>query len=75
MIAVSTDYHDYVFKDGALVGDFEGMYRNSARSTLPVSINSDRGMLLTRWAARELLLKVDGAVKSPNWSNYSPLTY
>ncbi|MEM9635801.1 MAG: class I SAM-dependent methyltransferase [Pseudomonadota bacterium] len=26
----SDDYHDYVFKDGRLVGDFEGMYRNSA---------------------------------------------
>ncbi|WP_158306636.1 class I SAM-dependent methyltransferase [Polymorphum gilvum] len=25
----SKDYHDYVFKDGKLVGDFEGMYRYS----------------------------------------------
>lgn len=27
----SKDYHDYVFKDGRLVGDFEGMYRNSSK--------------------------------------------
>ena len=26
----STDYHDYVFCDGKLVGEFEDMYRNSA---------------------------------------------
>lgn len=26
----STDYHDYVFRDGTLVGEFEEMYRNSA---------------------------------------------
>jgi len=26
----STDYHDYVFRDGKLVGEFEDMYRNSA---------------------------------------------
>lgn len=25
----SRDYHDYVFKDGRRVGDFEGMYRHS----------------------------------------------
>jgi SAM-dependent methyltransferase len=25
----SKDYHDYVFRNGTLVGDFEGMYRNS----------------------------------------------
>ena len=25
----STDYHDYVFRDGKLVGEFEEMYRNS----------------------------------------------
>lgn len=25
----STDYHDYVFRDGKLVGEFELMYRNS----------------------------------------------
>jgi SAM-dependent methyltransferase len=24
-----TDYHDYVIKDGKLIGDFEGMYQNS----------------------------------------------
>jgi SAM-dependent methyltransferase len=28
-----TDYHDYVFRDGRLIGDFEGMYRFS--STVP----------------------------------------
>ncbi|MFD1694591.1 class I SAM-dependent methyltransferase [Roseibium aestuarii] len=27
---ISRDYHDYVFKEGRLVGDFEGMYRHSA---------------------------------------------
>ena len=27
----SADYHDYVFRDGKLVGEFEEMYRNSAR--------------------------------------------
>jgi 2-polyprenyl-3-methyl-5-hydroxy-6-metoxy-1,4-benzoquinol methylase len=27
---MSKDYHDYVFKDGKLVGDFDNMYRNSA---------------------------------------------
>lgn len=26
---MSTDYHDYVFRDGKLVGDFEEMYKNS----------------------------------------------
>jgi len=26
----STDYHDYVFRDGKLIGEFEEMYRNSA---------------------------------------------
>jgi hypothetical protein len=26
----STDYHDYVFRDGKLVGEFEEMYLNSA---------------------------------------------
>jgi len=26
---VSTDYHDYVIKDGHLIGDFEGMYKHS----------------------------------------------
>lgn len=25
----SKDYHDYVFKNGKLIGDFEGMYRHS----------------------------------------------
>ena len=29
----STDYHDFVFRDGELVGEFEEMYRNS--STIP----------------------------------------
>ncbi len=29
----STDYHDYVFREGKLVGEFEEMYRNSA--TMP----------------------------------------
>ena len=28
-MAVSTDYHDYVFRNGELVGEFEEMYRNS----------------------------------------------
>ncbi len=26
---LSTDYHDYVFRDGKLVGDFDGMYRHA----------------------------------------------
>jgi len=26
----SIDYHDYVFKNGKLIGDFEGMYRHSS---------------------------------------------
>ena len=26
----STDYHDYVFRDGKLVGEFEDMYKNSS---------------------------------------------
>ena len=26
----STHYHDYAFRDGKLVGEFEDMYRNSA---------------------------------------------
>jgi hypothetical protein len=26
----STDYHDYVFREGRLAGEFEEMYRNSA---------------------------------------------
>jgi len=29
----STDYHDFVFRDGVLVGEFEEMYQNS--STIP----------------------------------------
>lgn len=29
----SKDYHDYVFRDGRLVGDFDAMYRNS--ETIP----------------------------------------
>lgn len=29
MTSPSQDYHDYVFKDGRFVGDFEGMYRHS----------------------------------------------
>ena len=29
MTAISKDYHDYVFLDGKLVGEFEAMYRNS----------------------------------------------
>lgn len=27
----STDYHDYVFRDGKLVGEFEAMYKNSSK--------------------------------------------
>ncbi len=30
MKSASKDYHDYVFRDGKLVGEFEDMYRNSA---------------------------------------------
>ena len=30
MTEQSRDYHDYVFRSGKLLGDFEGMYRNSA---------------------------------------------
>lgn len=30
MTEPSDDYHDYVFRDGKLVGNFEGMYRNSS---------------------------------------------
>ncbi len=26
----STDYHDYVIKNGKLIGEFEQMYKNSA---------------------------------------------
>jgi spore coat polysaccharide biosynthesis protein SpsF len=29
-VTKSADYHDYVFRDGELVGEFEEMYRNSA---------------------------------------------
>lgn len=29
MVEDSKDYHDYVFRDGKLVGEFEAMYRNS----------------------------------------------
>lgn len=29
-LSKSKDYHDYVSRDGKLVGDFEDMYRNSA---------------------------------------------
>ncbi len=32
MSANSTDYHDYVFKDGRLVGEFDAMYRNSSET-------------------------------------------
>jgi SAM-dependent methyltransferase len=30
MADYSDDYHDYVFKNGELLGNFEGMYRHSA---------------------------------------------
>lgn len=30
MLMKSKDYHDYVFKDGKFVGDFDGMYQHSA---------------------------------------------
>ena len=29
MTGISKDYHDYVFRDGKLVGEFEAMYRHS----------------------------------------------
>ena len=29
MKEVSKDYHDYVFRDGKLVGEFEAIYQNS----------------------------------------------
>jgi SAM-dependent methyltransferase len=32
MNRLSSDYHDYGFKDGKLIGDFEGMYRHSAET-------------------------------------------
>lgn len=36
----SGDYHDYVFKDGSLVGDFEGMYRHSTEVPWHQDLNS-----------------------------------
>jgi len=36
----SSDYHDYVFKDGRLVGDFDGMYRHSADVPWHQDVNS-----------------------------------
>jgi SAM-dependent methyltransferase len=36
----SRDYHDYVFRDGVLVGDFEGMYCHSAEVPWHQDVNS-----------------------------------
>lgn len=51
----SADYHDYVFKDGGLVGDFEGMYRHSAdvpwhqdKTAYDVSADLDMAILARR---------------------------
>lgn len=42
----STDYHDYVFRDGRLVGDFDNMYRHSAR------VPWDQDTRCERWYAK-----------------------
>lgn len=44
--APSKDYHDYVFKNGKLVGDFEGMYRHSA--AVPWHQNKQAGWIDVR---------------------------
>jgi SAM-dependent methyltransferase len=50
-----TDYHDYVIKDGQLVGDFEGLYSNFEdpwnQSSDDVITNSRR-MLSVAWCSR-----------------------
>ncbi len=51
----STDYHDYVFRNGKLLGDFEGMYRHSAevpwhqdKTAHDISANLDIAILAER---------------------------
>ena len=53
MTKFSKDYHDYVFKDGRLVGDFEKMYRHSAE----VPWNQDK-------TAHMVFSNIDGPAKS-----------
>lgn len=55
MTVASTDYHDYVFRDGELVGDFERMYRNSTdvpwhqdRTAYEVGADIDISIMRTR---------------------------
>lgn len=38
----SKDYHDYVFRDGTLVGDFENMYRHAAGVPWKQDTRADR---------------------------------
>jgi SAM-dependent methyltransferase len=47
----SPDYHDYVFRDGRLVGEFEAMYRHS--TTVPWHQDEQRG-----WVDVRLTLEV-----------------
>lgn len=41
MTEPSTDYHDYVFQNGKLVGDFEGMYRHSSQTPWQQHLQQD----------------------------------
>jgi SAM-dependent methyltransferase len=46
MTAPSRDYHDYVFRDGRLVGEFEAMYRHS--DSVPWHQNEQQGWIDVR---------------------------
>ena len=51
----STDYHDYVFRNGELVGEFEEMYLNSATIPWHQDEQSDwMDVLLTKNMLRDL---------------------
>ncbi len=55
----SSDYHDYVFRDGRLVGEFEEMYRNSA--TVPWHQDEQSNWMDVR-LAKEIIRDIDGHI-------------
>lgn len=55
----SGDYHDYVFRDGKLVGEFEEMYRNSA--IVPWHQDEQADWIDVR-LAREIIRDLDGEI-------------
>lgn len=47
MAELSKDYHDYVFRDGKPVGEFEAIYRNSSGITIRCLSSKICGRVLT----------------------------